>query len=723
MKTNQLSITDMHCGSCVAGIESALRAVPGVKKAEVNFAAREARVTGDVDAAVLIAAIKAQGYTAALITDEQDNSELVTYRQRLKQSLVAAIVGIPLFIDVFFHWLPTANVAYRQWWWILMGVIVFAVMWFSGRHIYRGLWQSIKSLRGNMDTLVGMGTGVAWLYSMVIVLFPASIPAMARHTYFEVTALLLAFIVFGNALEIRARGKTSQAVKRLMGLQPKTARLIADNGEEKDVPMASLKLGDRLRLLPGEKVAVDGEVMEGDSQVDESMLTGEPMPVHKKKGDKVYAGTVNQSGSMVYQATGVGQETALARIVTLVQQAQNTKPSVARLVDTISRYFVPVVLTVAIVTAIAWGIWAPNPKMGFVLITVISVLVIACPCALGLATPMSIMVGVGKAAELGVLIRHGDALQIAPRINTVVLDKTGTITQGKPAVVDVMTVNGDQATVLQLAASLEAQSEHPLAQAILAKAKEQSIAMLPVNQFKAISGYGVVGDINGQRVVVGNKKLLQKENIDDANLSPEQTAVFVAANGQLQGAIAIADPIKADSAAAIAKLKKRGIAVVMLTGDSQQAADSVAQQAGIDQVVAEVLPQDKLNVIKELQEEGALVAMVGDGINDAAALTQADIGIAMGSGADVAIEAADMALMTNSLQAVVNAINISRATMRNIKQNLFFAFLYNTLGIPIAAGVFYPLFHLLLSPLIAGAAMALSSLTVISNANRLRFFK
>ncbi len=732
MPVIKLSITDMHCASCVAAITKALDSVNGVTHVDVNFASRMAEVKGNVEPDALIAAVKTAGYTASVETDAHaGHAEMGLFHLRLKQALVAAIVGIPLFIDVFVHWIPTANQPYRQWFWLVIAAIVLLVMWYSGRHIYRGLWQSIKSMKGNMDTLVGMGTGVAWLYSVIVIAFPMYVPHMARHVYFDTTMMLLAFITFGSALEMRARGKTSEALSRLISLQPKMAKVIRD-GVEIELPIAEISTGDHLRLMPGEQVAVDGKVIEGDSHINEAMLTGEPLPVHKQIGDKIYAGTVNQMGGILYEATDVGKQTALARIITLVERAQNSKPRVGRLVDHIASYFVPCVLLAAILTLIGWFIWGPEPKSGYVLTTVIAVLVIACPCALGLATPIDIMVGVGKAAQTGILIRNGDALQMTTKIDAILLDKTGTITKGKPAVVKVQTVAIDEKLLMHYVLTMEQQSEHPLARAMVAYA--QSLDCEPMGEicdFKATSGLGISGVVEGKRIIIGNQRFMRQHHIavdvmgdQYKNLAARgDTVILVAVEETLQGLIAITDTLKDNAKEIIDALKKQGLRIVMLTGDQALAAKEIANQVGIDEVVAQVLPEDKLSHVKKLQAQGLKVAMVGDGINDAAALTQADVGIAMGSGADVAIEAADMALMTGSLEGVVNAILLSKRVMRNIKQNLFGAFFYNTIGIPIAAGVFYPWLHLLLSPLIAGAAMALSSVTVVVNANRLRFLK
>ncbi len=734
----QLSIQGMHCASCTAGIEAALTAIPGVQSASVNFAAQTATVEGKVDIDLLIKAIQSQGYTAVVIDDsiinpsaDEDRQQQQHYYDLLKKSLVAAIVGLPLFIDVFWPWLPAVNVPRLQWVWVFIGVIVFMTLWYAGGHIYRGAWQAFKRHTATMDTLVGLGTGVAWAYSFVVVLIPMLIPSIARYVYFDTAVILIAFINLGSALEIRARGKTSQAIKRLMGLQPKTARVLRDR-DEVDVPINEIVLGDLCRVRPGEKIPVDGEVMEGHSKVDEAMLTGEPMPVNKNPGDTVVAGTINKSGSFIFKATRIGKDTALAQIVEMVKQAQNTKPAIGRLVDKVSSVFVPIVLIVAVLTLLTWFNVGPDPKIGYILVTTIAVLVIACPCALGLATPISIMVGVGKAAEMGVLIRNGDALQTAGKLTAIVLDKTGTVTEGHPALATVIPLSAIEASeLLSIAASVEAGSEHPLAEAIVLGAKAKGAVLKSVTHFTAITGHGVSAEVDGQQILLGNAKLMRNREIDLGDAATKahelsnlgETPMYVARAGQLLGIISVADPIKADSEQAIQYFHRLGLKVIMITGDNQNTATAVAKQVGIDQVIAEVLPEDKAAKITELQQQGNVVAMVGDGINDAPALAAANVGFAIGSGTDVAIESADVTLMGGSLLGVGNAIAISNATVRNIKQNLFGAFIYNTLGIPIAAGVFYPLLGVLLNPLIAGAAMALSSVTVVMNANRLRFFR
>ncbi|MDX1488743.1 MAG: copper-translocating P-type ATPase, partial [Acidiferrobacterales bacterium] len=583
----------------------------------------------------------------------------------------------------------------------------------------------------NMDTLIALGTGTAWAYSMLVVVFPAVVPSLARHAYFEAAAIIISLINLGSALEMRARGKTSEAIKRLIGLQPKTARVIR-NGEERDVPIEEVGLDETLRVRPGEKIAVDGEIIDGHSSVDESMLTGEPIPVVKRVGDEVVGGTINKTGTFLYKATRIGKDTALARIIEMVRQAQNAKPAIGRLADKISAIFVPVVLMVAVLTFLGWFNLGPEPRVSYMLVATMTVLIIACPCALGLATPISIMVGVGKAAEYGILIRNGEALQQAGKLTTVVLDKTGTVTEGRPAVTALLPhADWDEQRLLTVAASLETGSEHPLGEAIVQAAKDKSISLAPVSDFKAIAGHGVSGTVDGKHALFGNLKLMNDHGIDvevlpqrAAELSAQaHTPMYLAVDGKAAGIVAVADPIKADSKAAIERLHAVGLKVVMVTGDNRSTADAVARQVGIDEVFAEVLPQDKAEKVALLQQRGEIVGMVGDGINDAPALARADVGYAIGTGTDVAIESADVTLMRGSLHGVADAIAISLATVRNIKQNLFGAFIYNTLGIPVAAGVLFPFTGLLLNPIIAGAAMAMSSVTVVSNANRLRWFK
>ena len=737
MNNYRLSISGMSCAGCVASVEKALNSVEGVDEATVNFAEHTANVKGDMDIAEVINAVKLAGYDAAELKGgdeeeaEKEAVEFAYYRALLRKASVAALVGIPLFVGGMTGFFPDIDTANGQLTWLILGFITLGVMYYSGRHFFTGAWKSFRVHNANMDTLIALGTGAACLYSFVIVLFPDSVPSLARHAYFEAAVIIIGLINFGSALEMKARGKTSEAIKRLIGLQPKTARVLRD-GKEIDVAISEVGLDETLRIRPGERIAVDGVIIEGHSNIDESMLTGEPIPVEKNVGDEVSTGTINVTGTFLFQSKRIGADTVLAQIINMVRQAQSTKPAIGRLVDKVASVFVPVVLIITVITFLLWFNFAGESALSYALVTSMTVLIIACPCALGLATPISIMVGVGKAAENGILIRNGDALQQAGKLTTIVLDKTGTVTEGKPAVTEIVAVeNGDENTLLKMGASIEAGSEHPLASAIVEYAKEKELTLIKTEKFEAITGHGVKGVLDGQTVLFGNARLMKNNNVDISTLEPKaaqlsaqgRTSMFLSANGKLQGIIAVADPLKKDSVEAIKRLHDLGMKVVMLTGDNLQTAEAVAKQVGIDEVIAEVLPQDKSAKVVSLQNSGEHVAMVGDGINDAPALAQANVGFAIGSGTDVAIESADITLMRGSLHGVADAIAVSRATLRNIKQNLFGAFIYNTLGIPIAAGILYPVMGILLNPMIAGAAMAMSSVTVVSNANRLRFFK
>jgi Cu+-exporting ATPase len=730
----RLSIGGMSCAGCVATVEGALRNTPGVTEASVNFAEHTATVSGDAAVEDLIKAVKDAGYEAAELKGaadeaEKEAAEMAHYRRLLVKSAVAAVIGLPLFLSGVFGAMPPLVEA--QVFWLLVGAATLFVLYFSGGQFFTGAWKSFRAHNANMDTLIALGTGSAWAYSMIITVFPGTVPVAAQHVYFEAAAIIIALINFGSALEMRARGKTSEAIQRLIGLQPKTARVIRD-GKEIDVPIEEVGLDETLRVRPGEKIAVDGVIIDGQYSVDESMLTGEPMPVKKAEGDEVAAGTINSRGTFLFRATRIGADTALARIIDMVRTAQNSKPAIGRLVDKVSSVFVPVVLLVAVATFIAWFNLGPEPRVSYTLVTTVTVLIIACPCALGLATPISIMVGVGKAAEYGVLIRNGDALQTAGKLNTVVLDKTGTVTEGHPAVTTIHSAGElSENELLAVAAAMETGSEHPLAQAVVDAAREKELELAEVQDFTAIAGHGISANVAGREVFFGNPKLMARQGIDITALQePAQqmaqraeTPMFLAVDGRAAGIVAVSDPIKQDSRAAIERLHKLGIRVIMLTGDNRTTAEAVAARVGIDEVLAEVLPEDKQAKVAELQVDGTIIGMVGDGINDAPALARADVGFAIGTGTDVAIESADVTLMRGSLHGVADAIGVSRATVRNIKQNLFGAFIYNTLGIPVAAGVLYPFTGLLLNPIIAGAAMAMSSVTVVSNANRLRMFK
>ena len=733
----QLAITGMSCAGCVAAVEAALCSAPGVAEARVNFADRTAQVTGNVSAATLIHAVRAAGYDAAELRDEasaeaeREVAEQAHYRRLIRNAVVAGALATPLMVGEMAGWLPALATPAGQTFWIAAGLLTLVAMVYSGGHFFTGAWRQFRHHNANMDTLIALGTGAAWFYSMLVALFPASVPSLAQHAYFEAAVTIIALVNLGSALESRARGKTSAAIRRLLGLQPKTARII-EGDQERDVPITTLGVGALIRVRPGEKVPVDGELIAGQSTVDEAMLTGEPLPVSKRVGDPVTGGTVNQGGSFVFRATRVGADTVLAHIIASVRQAQNSKLPIGRLADRVAAIFVPSVLIVAVLTALAWFNFGPEPRAGFMLVTTLTVLIIACPCALGLATPISIMVGVGKAAEYGILIRDGAALQRAGQLTVIVLDKTGTVTTGQPTVTAVVTAPGfEESEVFRLAAGLEAGSEHPLAQAILNAARARGLAIPAVEQFAAIAGQGASGAVDGRALLAGNRRLLEERGIDAALLHAEaerlaaqgQTPVFVAVEGRLAGLVTVADPLKSDSAAAIARLRGLGLRLVLLTGDHAATARAIAAQVGIDTVFAEVLPTAKADVIAGLQAGGAVVGMVGDGINDAPALARADVGLAMGTGTDIAIESAGVTLARGSLHGIADAIAISRATLGNIRQNLLGAFLYNTLGIPLAAGALYPMTGLLLDPMLAGAAMALSSFTVVSNANRLRGFR
>ncbi|MBA6289108.1 heavy metal translocating P-type ATPase [Colwellia sp. MB3u-4] len=738
--TQELIIEGAGCASCVGKIETALKNINGVDSAEMNFALRTVSIVGKVGPNVLIKAIETIGYNAKSASDRSDNDlldekELADqkyYTVLIRQVWIALGLGVPLMIYSVFGGPMTVETSLERGIWLFIGVLCAGIMYFAGKHFYIGAWKSLVNHNANMDTLIALGTGTAWIYSMVVVFFPMALPEMARHVYFEATAMIIGLINLGLALEVKARGRTSEAIKRLIGLQAKTARVVRDE-KEIDIAIELVLLNDIVRVRPGEKIPVDGIVTQGRSSIDESMLTGEPMPVEKATGDAIVAGTLNKTGSILFKATRVGKDTALAQIIKMVKRAQNSKPPIGRLADVISAYFVPVVMIIAIVSALVWLNFGPEPTLAFAVVSATTVLIIACPCALGLATPMSVMVGVGKAAEAGVLIRNGEALQAASKITTMIFDKTGTITEGAPKVTDIIVADESytEKYILTVAASIERGSEHPLAQAIVDSAIEQEIELESTTDFQAIAGHGVTAIYHGQQLLFGNQKLMLKNNVvlnevvtKAQKLADEaKTPMYLAIDNKLAAIIAVSDPIKQDSVEAIKRLQANGIRVVMLTGDNKATANAVAKKVGITEVFAEVLPEEKSDKVAELQAQGEIVGMTGDGINDAPALALANVGFAIGTGTDVAIESADITLMRGSLHGLADAIAVSKATLRNIKQNLLGAFIYNAAGIPFAAGILYPFFGLLLSPVIAGAAMAFSSLTVVSNANRLRFFK
>lgn len=731
--TTTLLLENVTCAGCVKKIEKGINALPNVEQASVDFPQRRLNVEGSISGPQLIEVLSDIGYRGRLASNNADDrarqkaQQAAQYKQYIHNTLLALGLGVPLMVAGLLMDEMSVRTLQDQLIWGVVGLLTLMILLFPGRHFFTGAWHSLKNASATMDSLIALGTGSAWLFSTAVVLLPEMFPEGSRHLYYEASAMIIGLINFGLAMEIRARGKTSEAVERLLNLQPKTARVIR-NEKEIDLPLELVESGDRLRIRPGEQIPVDAIVEEGSSLIDESMLSGEPLPVSKSSGDQVSAGTLNKSGTLIVKAEKVGSDTALSRIIEMVKQAQASKPAISRLADTVASIFVPVVILCSLATALIWYIWGPQPPLAYMLVTSMTVLIIACPCALGLATPMSVMVGVGKAAEYGILIRNGQALQSASQLDTLVLDKTGTITEGAPQVTDILT---DRADMLQLAASLESASEHPLAEAIVRHANEQQIPLLAVDNFQATSGRGAIADINGISVSLGNQAWMHQQDIDCASYEQQATAfaeqaktpVYVALDGQIAGLLAIADPLRKDSIAAIARLKKAGLKVIMLTGDNPHTAAAVARQVGVDNFIAGVLPQDKAIEIEKLQQNDNTVGMCGDGINDAPALARADVGFAIGNGTDVAIESADMVLIRNSLHSVADAIELSRATLSNIRQNLFGAFIYNSLGIPIAAGILFPFTGLLLSPVIAGAAMAFSSVTVVTNANRLRLFK
>ena len=688
-------------------------------------------------------AVKEDGTLSAEAEAEAAQDE--SYRTMMRKFWFAAAVGLPLLFLMLAEFVPNfyqALMPYHRLTGILSAVVTLPVLAWSGAHFFQSAWNGLRNHNTNMDTLVALGTGAAWVYSTIAVVAPQLFPAGTAGMYFEVAVIVIALILLGQALEMRAKRRSSAALKKLLELQAKRARVVRD-GQELDIPIEEVVVGDTVLVRPGEKIPVDGIILEGDSAIDESIVTGESVPIDKKAGDQVIGSSVNKTGAFTFRATKVGKDTALAQIVRMVEQAQSSKPPIGRLVDKISSYFVPAVMIMGVLTFLAWFNFGPQPALNYAIVTTVAVLVIACPCALGLATPISLMVGVGKAAENGVLIRNGEALETASRLTTVVLDKTGTITKGKPELTDVLPLKGyAEEELLLLAAVADRRSEHPLAEAIVKGARDRGIDLGEPEAFEAIPGHGVEATVEGRRVAVGNRKLMEREKVSLAEfeagatrLADEgKTPMFVAVDGRPAGLIAVADTIKEDSIAAVRALERMGLEVVMITGDNERTAQAIARQIGIRRVLADVLPEEKARQVEMLQAEGLsvierrergarLVGMVGDGINDAPALAQADIGFAIGTGTDVAIEAADITLVGGSLRGVVTAIEVSRATLRNIKQNLFGAFIYNVLGIPIAAGLLYPFFGLLLSPIIAGAAMAASSITVVTNANRLRFFQ
>jgi len=751
--TTRITIKRMHCTSCVTRIELALQMTPGVLSARASLGTNAVDVEYDpstVDFEAIRRAIESAGHKVAAPkasavraaveehADPEQTAREEEYRTLLRKFWVAAAISVPVMalsypdlIPGVRDWMPMGSDT-RRTVWALLGVLSLPVLLWSGSQFFVGMWDAVKHRSANMHTLIAIGITAAFLYSVVAVAYPGIFPDPAlAEVFWDVTDVVVALVVLGLALEIKAKGRTSEAIKKLIGLQAKTARVVRD-GKEVDLPVEEVVAGDIVVVRPGDKIPVDGEVIEGSSAVDESMITGESMPIEKQVGDEVIGATLNKTGSFRFKATKVGKDTALASIIRMVKDAQGSKAPIQRVVDMVSGYFVPTVLILGILSFVVWYLVGPEPRFVYATIVLVTTLIIACPCALGLATPTSLTVGIGKGAENGILIRSGDALQTSQKLDSIILDKTGTITRGEPALTDVVVAQGQNDNdVLRLAASLERGSEHPLGEAIVKGAEERSLSLAATENFAAIPGHGVSGRVDGRDVLLGNAKLMRDRGIaidslmkDWERLAGEgKTPMYVAVDGNAAGLVAVADTVKPDSKGAIDVLRRLGIEVVMLTGDNERTAKAIAREVGIERVLAEVLPDDKAHEVQKLQLEGKTVGMVGDGINDAPALAQADVGFAIGTGTDVAIEASDVTLIKGSLTGVVTAIEISRATMRNVRQNLVGAFGYNTLGIPVAMGALYPFLGVLLSPLIAAAAMAFSSVTVVTNANRLRFFQ
>ncbi len=724
VKKINMSVGGMHCASCVTTIERALKKVRGIRNANVNLTTERATVEydpGSINVNQIIDIIKGRGYTAQVTAEQVDakKEELRKKKELQKMKyllIVSAIFSVPaLLISMVFM------IQYKPY---VLFMLSTPVQFFVGAGFYRGAWHALKNKTSNMDTLIAVGTSAAYVYSVYLMITDG----MEAETYFEISAVLITLVILGKFLEARAKGKTSEAIKKLMKLAPKTATIIRNN-KEMVIKVDDVKVGDIVIVKPGERVPVDGIIVLGESSIDESMITGESMPVEKKKGSQVIGGTINKHGNFRFEAKKVGAETTLSHIIKLIEDAQGQKAPIQRFADTVSAYFVPIVILIAIGTFITWFYFF-NSSLSFSLLVSVAVLVIACPCALGLATPTAIMVGTGKGAENGVLIKGGEALETAHKLNAIIFDKTGTITKGEPEVTDVVKLDKmKESDLLAIAASIEKNSEHPLADAIVKKATNENMNFERITKFKAVPGKGVFGYLGKKRILFGNIKLMKenkiavKEGVMTRLEEDGKTAMILAVDKKAVGIVAVADTIKKEAPDAIRRLKKMNIDIYMITGDNQRTAKAIARKAGIDKVFAEVMPEDKANYVKMLQKKNKKVAMVGDGINDAPAIAQADIGIAMGSGTDVALETGNIVLMKNDLNDVVKAIRLSRFTMSKIRQNMFWALFYNVLGIPIAAGVLYPFTGWLLSPIIAGGAMALSSVSVVGNSILLKYKK
>ncbi len=732
------SIKGMHCASCVRVLERSLKKVDGVVDANVNLATEKATVTfdkGKVNDEKITSTVANAGYKALLNEEgvHQDEEKLEKQKElkRLRNKVIVSLfLGSLIVWGSFPGLMNTAPKLLQNF--LIQFLLALPVQFWAGFEFYKATIPALRHRTANMDTLVALGTSVAFAYSSAVVFFPKSINSIGVEAmpYFDVSTIIIGLILLGRYFEAKAKAGTSEAIKKLIGLSPKTARVVR-NGKEIDVPIEGVLAGDVLRVRPGEKIAVDGVVTEGESSVDESMVTGESIPVEKAKGDLVIGATINKSGTFLYKATKVGKDTMLSQIIKLVQEAQGSKAPIQRIADLISSYFVPIVIMLAIATFVVWYDFGGANALLFALLNMVAVLIIACPCAMGLATPTAVMVGTGKGAQSGILIRDAKSLEIAHKVNTVIFDKTGTLTKGKPEVTDVILVQSSKLkvqSILKFAASLEKVSEHPLAQAIVSKAEAEKADFEKVDKFKAIAGHGVEGLIGKSRVLFGNKRLMEKEGIDIKSISEKmdelesqgKTVMILTVNKNVEGLIAVADTIKENAKEGVFNLLKMGIEVVMITGDNKKTAEAIAKKLGIKRVLSEVLPSEKEAEVKKIQKEGKVVAMVGDGINDAPALASADVGIAMGSGTDVAIEAADITLINKDLRSVSWTVNLSKKTMKTIKMNLFWAFGYNIVLIPVAMGVLYPFFHMLMNPIFASGAMALSSISVVTNSLRLK---